>query len=569
MATSFELQPKVVGGVLVASAAATQAVPTATSASTAQDPTESLDVWVVEERHTQQDMVRTRMNVTHVARTLGAPSAEVLRQTRRITPDAFALLGGDSVHQVLEDRSAELMGRQAQWPWMRHGTQAGREEAGTPAPVWWAGMLLVAVAAVVGAAWQTPAFGQTTFGTPAFGAPSSALPKTTSTPVFGAAPASTPSLFGAASSAAPAAFSFAAPQSTQATSLALAAPACSAAGGFSFSFGSQQQQPGLAVQPQQGLQVGVFAGGAAPGGELSDALRAVDSIASAYKPGHPRYRFQARLQRGGGRGGRGPQAEGARRGQGKRLASEDQPPLTGATVVTGPRADPAPECGGQPSLQGQAAAGELLRALAGGRPSASFGADVDELQWREALQRAGGPDNEDHLWPVLAQGFKDLLARKAAQDAAFKEQGERLEALQQTAALVASRQQALMKEQLENIRRRQVQLCEQLLRLLRQVDALEGRFAQAMGVRSPSPKDLIAQLSRQLAELEGELAPGRTGGSLHTKVDSLAASAQLQARRPMQQSQLGELEGAVGQVVRRDTRAVQVIVSSGGAGTGR
>ena len=38
-------------------------------------------------------------------------------------------------------------------------------------------------------------------------------------------------------------------------------------------------------------------------------------------------------------------------------------------------------------------------------------AGVDELQWREALQRAGGADNGDHLWPVLAQGFKDLLAR--------------------------------------------------------------------------------------------------------------------------------------------------------------
>lgn len=38
-------------------------------------------------------------------------------------------------------------------------------------------------------------------------------------------------------------------------------------------------------------------------------------------------------------------------------------------------------------------------------------AAVDELQWRAALQRAGGPDNPDHLWPVLAQGFKDLLAR--------------------------------------------------------------------------------------------------------------------------------------------------------------
>ena len=40
---------------------------------------------------------------------------------------------------------------------------------------------------------------------------------------------------------------------------------------------------------------------------------------------------------------------------------------------------------------------------------------VDELRWREALQRAGGPDNPDRLWPIQALGFRDLLARKAAQ----------------------------------------------------------------------------------------------------------------------------------------------------------
>lgn len=40
---------------------------------------------------------------------------------------------------------------------------------------------------------------------------------------------------------------------------------------------------------------------------------------------------------------------------------------------------------------------------------------VDELRWRAALQRAGGPDNPDRLWPVQAIGFKDLIARKNAQ----------------------------------------------------------------------------------------------------------------------------------------------------------
>ena len=42
-------------------------------------------------------------------------------------------------------------------------------------------------------------------------------------------------------------------------------------------------------------------------------------------------------------------------------------------------------------------------------------AGVDELQWREAMQRAGGEGNARNLWPVLALGTKDLLARKHAQ----------------------------------------------------------------------------------------------------------------------------------------------------------
>lgn len=62
--------------------------------------------------------------------------------------------------------------------------------------------------------------------------------------------------------------------------------------------------------------------------------------------------------------------------------------------------------------------------------------------------------------------------RKAAQDEACKEQAARLEALKHTASMVASRQEALINEQLESIRRRQVQLCEQLLHLLRHVSGL-------------------------------------------------------------------------------------------------
>lgn len=42
-------------------------------------------------------------------------------------------------------------------------------------------------------------------------------------------------------------------------------------------------------------------------------------------------------------------------------------------------------------------------------------AGVDDLVWREAMQKAGGADNPDRLWPVVASGFASLLQREAAQ----------------------------------------------------------------------------------------------------------------------------------------------------------
>ena len=113
---------------------------------------------------------------------------------------------------------------------------------------------------------------------------------------------------------------------------------------------------------------------------------------------------------------------------------------------------------------------------------------MDELAWREALRRAGGPYN---LWPVQAQGFEALLQRKAAQDEAIKEHMARLEGLQPAVAAVSSRQEAMLREQLDGVRRRHTVRCQQLLRVIRYVDALEGRFAHAMGYRSSTPRDVL------------------------------------------------------------------------------
>lgn len=99
---------------------------------------------------------------------------------------------------------------------------------------------------------------------------------------------------------------------------------------------------------------------------------------------------------------------------------------------------------------------------------------MDELQWREALRRAGGLNNPDNLWPVQAQGFAGLLARKTAQDEAIKEHGARLEALQQAAAALAARHEAVLKVQVEAVRRRHAELCQKLLRILRHVGGTAG-----------------------------------------------------------------------------------------------
>ena len=54
---------------------------------------------------------------------------------------------------------------------------------------------------------------------------------------------------------------------------------------------------------------------------------------------------------------------------------------------------------------------------------------------------------------------------------------------------------------------RQVELGQMLLRAMRQIDALEGRLAAAMGFRSAAAADVTAQLQQRLAALETELSP--------------------------------------------------------------
>lgn len=281
---------------------------------------------------------------------------------------------------------------------------------------------------------QTPAFNFSPSSAPAFGASGAGLAKTSSTPLFGATTTTTTTAFGAAptpglfgSSSAPT-FSFggAQPAATQPSLFGAAQPAAApAASPFSFGGGfgaapAAQPAAGLfgqpATQQQQQQQAGAISpfGFGAPGGAAApqvpddSALKELQSVKDAYVAGPANHRY---------------------RFQYLFLNKVDNPAA---------RVKPA---------------------------------DVDELAWREALRRAGGEHNPDNLWPVAAHGFQDLLQRKAAQDAAMREHEERLERLQQMVAALAQRQQAVLREQLDGVKRRHAELCKQLLRVLRYVSA--------------------------------------------------------------------------------------------------
>jgi nuclear pore complex protein Nup54 len=62
------------------------------------------------------------------------------------------------------------------------------------------------------------------------------------------------------------------------------------------------------------------------------------------------------------------------------------------------------------------------------------------------------------------------------------------------------------------VRRKHRELCVALLRVMRRVDLLEGRFAAANGYwAGGQARRAAADLARQLAALETRLAPGSSG----------------------------------------------------------
>lgn len=160
---------------------------------------------------------------------------------------------------------------------------------------------------------------------------------------------------------------------------------------------------------------------------------------------------------------------------------------------------------------------------------------IGDLEWREATNKAGGVSNPNRLWPVAVSGFDELLTRKTVQDGALKQHAERLANAVDMARTLQRSEETLLKDRMETIKRNHVGLSDQLLRIMRALDALEGRFAEASNHHSSKTHQVHESLSHDLSHLEAILAPNSAVGLL-SRAEALSAASSMQGDAPAHQN---------------------------------
>ncbi|KAG2484249.1 hypothetical protein HYH03_016894 [Edaphochlamys debaryana] len=145
------------------------------------------------------------------------------------------------------------------------------------------------------------------------------------------------------------------------------------------------------------------------------------------------------------------------------------------------------------------------------------GCVVDENRWRAALAAIGGPQNGQKLWPVVANGFRDLTTRSRMQGEADR------------AAAMSRRAAGEFRSRIAALQRQHTELSHKLLHVLRCVDALESRLALSAGYNAQQSRQQVSELSRQLSRLEEAVAPATAGAGLQQRLEAVAAAARMRA----------------------------------------
>lgn len=149
-------------------------------------------------------------------------------------------------------------------------------------------------------------------------------------------------------------------------------------------------------------------------------------------------------------------------------------------------------------------------------------AGVSDIMWAEAMGKLEGMEssNRERLWPQLVQGFKDLSERLKLQDEVMVSDAERLRTTQSNVKLLQRHFQADTIPRVERMKQKEQGLQRRLLRVMRIVEALEGK-----GYRMPLMKgeaELAEKLAVTVRQLKGP------GAELTRRVQNLLTVARIQ-----------------------------------------
>ncbi|CAG9460876.1 unnamed protein product [Pedinophyceae sp. YPF-701] len=152
---------------------------------------------------------------------------------------------------------------------------------------------------------------------------------------------------------------------------------------------------------------------------------------------------------------------------------------------------------------------------------------VDRRQFEEAVRAAGGPNNPERLWPVMAVGFRDLMTRARVQEETLKEHAARLAGMTSLTQRLRQTYETDVLQRLEAVRATNERQIFDLLQVFRHLDALEA----AMGPRGGRAADggAMHALRERLRALEASVG-ARTGANVHSRAEGVEIMAKSRAR---------------------------------------
>ncbi|PSS26954.1 Nuclear pore complex protein [Actinidia chinensis var. chinensis] len=203
---------------------------------------------------------------------------------------------------------------------------------------------------------------------------------------------------------------------------------------------------------------------------------------------------------------------------------------------------------------------------------------VSDIMWAEAMGKLEGMEssNRERLWPQLVQGFKDLSQRLKVEDDVILSDAERLRTTQSNVKMLQRHFQADTLPWIQRMREKEQGLQRRLLRVMRIVEALEGKgsrlplmkgeveVAEKLAVITRQLKGSGAELSRRVQNL---LTIARVqangfggGGSLYLPGSTKIHERSLADMQEVLQQQT-EAIARLGNVLKRDVRDMEIIMA--------